>query len=81
MVDHHRRLRPGHCRRTRRARPGQGRGAAVEAIARNPSATNDIRGSLLLGLVLIESLVIYVLLISLILLFLFRSGSSTADRV
>ena len=51
---------------------GQGRavGSAVEAIARNPSATNDIRGSLLLGLVLIESLVIYVLLISLILLFL-----------
>ena len=43
--------------------------AAVEAIARNPSATTDIRGSLLLGLVLIESLVIYVLLISLILLF------------
>jgi F-type H+-transporting ATPase subunit c len=51
---------------------GQGRavGSAVEAIARNPSATNDIRGSLLLGLVLIESLVIYVLLVSLILLFL-----------
>ena len=49
---------------------GQGGGAAVEAIARNPSATNDIRGSLLLGLVLIESLVIYVLLVSLILLFL-----------
>jgi F0F1-type ATP synthase membrane subunit c/vacuolar-type H+-ATPase subunit K len=44
---------------------GQGRavGSAVEAIARNPSATNDIRGSLLLGLVLIESLVIYVLLV------------------
>jgi F-type H+-transporting ATPase subunit c len=51
---------------------GQGRavGAAVEAIARNPSATNDIRAALLLGLVLIESLVIYVLLISLVLLFL-----------
>ena len=44
--------------------------AAVEAIARNPSATGDIRANLLLGLVLIESLVIYVLLISLILLFL-----------
>ena len=50
---------------------GQGRAvaSAVEAIARNPSATNDIRGSLILGLVLIESLVIYVLLISLILFF------------
>jgi F-type H+-transporting ATPase subunit c len=42
----------------------------VEAIARNPSAAGDIRANLLLGLVLIESLVIYVLLIALILLFL-----------
>ena len=51
---------------------GQGKAvsAAVEAIARNPSASGDIRANLLLGLVLIESLVIYVLLISLILLFL-----------
>ena len=51
---------------------GQGKAvaAAAEAIARNPSATGDIRGALLLGLVLIESLVIYVLLISLILFFL-----------
>lgn len=50
---------------------GQGRAiaAACEAIARNPSATGDIRGALILGLVLIESLVIYVLLISLILFF------------
>jgi F-type H+-transporting ATPase subunit c len=56
---------------------GQGKAvaAAVEAIARNPSASNDIRANLLLGLVLIESLVIYVLLISLILLFL---GGATA---
>ena len=44
--------------------------AAVEGIARNPAAANDIRGSLILGLVLIESLVIYVLLISLILFFI-----------
>ena len=43
---------------------------ATEAIARNPGAVGDIRGSLILGLVLIESLVIYVLLISLILFFL-----------
>lgn len=59
---------------------GQGRavGSAVEAIARNPSATNDIRGSLLLGLVLIESLVIYVLLVSLILLFLKPFGAPLA---
>jgi F-type H+-transporting ATPase subunit c len=56
---------------------GQGKAvaAAVEAIARNPSASTDIRANLLLGLVLIESLVIYVLLISLILLFLTPFGA------
>ena len=48
----------------------RGLSAAAEGIARNPSATADIRGVLILGLVLIESLVIYVLLISLILFFL-----------
>jgi F-type H+-transporting ATPase subunit c len=50
---------------------GQGRAvaSAAEAIARNPGATGDIRGAPLLGLVLIESLVIYVLLISLLLFF------------
>jgi F-type H+-transporting ATPase subunit c len=48
----------------------RGLAAAVEGIARNPSAVGEIRGSLILGLVLIESLVIYVLLISLILFFL-----------
>ena len=51
---------------------GQGMAVAkaTEAIARNPGAAGEIRGSLILGLVLIESLVIYVLLISLILFFL-----------
>jgi F-type H+-transporting ATPase subunit c len=50
---------------------GQAKGlsAAAEGIARNPSAAGEIRGVLILGLVLIESLVIYVLLISLILFF------------
>jgi F-type H+-transporting ATPase subunit c len=48
----------------------RGLSAAAEGIARNPSATAEIRGALILGLVLIESLVIYVLLISLILFFL-----------
>jgi F-type H+-transporting ATPase subunit c len=59
---------------------GQGRatGAAVEAIARNPGAVGDIRGSLLLGLVLMESLAIYVLLISLILFFLYPFGGGGA---
>ena len=45
-------------------------GRATEALARNPSAAGEIRGALILGLVLMESLVIYVLLISLILFFL-----------
>jgi F-type H+-transporting ATPase subunit c len=60
---------------------GQGKAvsAAVEAIARNPSASADIRANLLLGLVLIESLVIYVLLISLILLFLAPFGGPTVS--
>jgi F-type H+-transporting ATPase subunit c len=51
---------------------GQGKAvaSATEAIARNPGAVGEIRGALILGLVLIESLVIYVLLISLILFFL-----------
>jgi len=51
---------------------GQGRAvaAAAEGIARNPGAAGDIRGVLLLGLVLIESLAIYVFVISLILFFL-----------
>jgi F-type H+-transporting ATPase subunit c len=47
----------------------RGLSAAAEAIARNPSTSNDIRFMLILGLVLIESLVIYVLLISLVLFF------------
>jgi F-type H+-transporting ATPase subunit c len=52
----------------------RGLSAAVEGIARNPSAAGEIRGNLILGLVLIESLVIYVLLISLILFFVAPFG-------
>jgi F-type H+-transporting ATPase subunit c len=48
---------------------------ATEALARNPSAAGEIRGVLILGLVLIESLVIYVLLISLILFFIQPFGA------
>jgi F-type H+-transporting ATPase subunit c len=51
---------------------GQGKAiaSAAEGIARNPSAAGEIRGVLLLGLILIESLSIYVFVISLILFFL-----------
>jgi len=44
--------------------------SASDNIARNPAATQAIRGMLILGLVLMESLVIYVLLIDLILIFI-----------
>lgn len=45
---------------------GQGRGmaAAVEGIARNPSAGGAIRTAMIIGLALIESLVIYALIIA-----------------
>jgi F-type H+-transporting ATPase subunit c len=50
---------------------GQGRAAAaaVEAIARNPGAYQKVFTPMILGLALIESLVIYSLLISFLLVF------------
>lgn len=56
---------------------GQGKAvaSATEAIARNPGAAGEIRGALILGLVLIESLVIYVLLVTLILFFITPFGT------
>ena len=46
----------------------RGLSSAAEGIARNPSAAGEIRQAMILGLVLIESLVIYVLLIAFIVL-------------
>ncbi len=48
---------------------GQGRAAAsaLEGIARNPGAAGQIQGPMILGLALIESLVIYALIIALLL--------------
>ncbi len=48
---------------------GQGRAAAaaLDGIARTPGAAGQIRGPMILGLALIESLVIYALIISLLL--------------
>jgi len=48
---------------------GQGRaaGSALEGIARNPGAAGQIRGPMILGLALIESLVIYARIIALLL--------------
>ena len=48
---------------------GRAVSAACDAISRNPGASPQIRFALLLGLVLIESLVIYVFVIALSLLF------------
>ncbi len=52
---------------------GQGRaaGSALEGIARNPQASDKIFTPMIIGLALIESLVIYGLLIGLILVFKF----------
>ena len=49
---------------------GQGKGlaAAVEAIGRNPGAVGPIRITMIIGLALIESLVIYALIIAFLLL-------------
>ena len=43
--------------------------ASVEGIARNPSAAPAIRGAMIVGLALIESLVIYALIVAFIALF------------
>jgi F-type H+-transporting ATPase subunit c len=43
--------------------------AGLEGIARNPSAAGAIRGAMIFGLVLIESLAIYALLIAILLIF------------
>ncbi|RMF95895.1 MAG: ATP synthase F0 subunit C [Candidatus Schekmanbacteria bacterium] len=50
---------------------GQGRSvsSAMEGIARNPNASGKIQTAMIIGLALIESLVIYALVVVLILLF------------
>ncbi len=47
---------------------GQGKAAAaaLDGIARNPGAADKVRGPMILGLALIESLVIYALVIALL---------------
>lgn len=63
---------------------GQGKAAAaaMEGIARQPEAAGSIRSALILSLALIESLVIYAFLISLILLFLgIPSASALISKV
>ena len=42
---------------------------ALESIARQPQASDDIRNTLILGMAMVETTAIYVLLICLVLLF------------
>ncbi len=42
----------------------------ADSIARQPEAANDLRGSMIIGLAMIESLAIYCLLIALLLIFM-----------
>ena len=50
---------------------GQARGlaAALDGMARNPAASGKMFGPMIIGLAMIESLVIYALLVSLLLVF------------
>ena len=63
---------------------GQGKAAAsaAEAMARNPGAAAAIRFALILGLVLIESLALYTLVITFVARarFSFKSGAVCAGR-
>ena len=60
------------------AAQGKAASTALEGIARQPEAAGKIQTAMIIGLALIESLVIYALLISLILLFL---GVPSAEKI
>ena len=64
---------------------GQGRvgAAAVESIARQPESAGRIQTAMIIALALIESLVIYALLVSLILLFVIGlpTGEDVLDAI
>ena len=60
------------------ASQGRAATAALEGIARQPEAAGKIQTAMIISLALIESLVIYALLISLILLFL---GVPSAEKL
>jgi len=53
---------------------GTAAGKALEGIARQPEAEGKIRGTLLLSLAFMETLTIYGLVVSLILLFVILGG-------
>ncbi|MEA3417323.1 MAG: ATP synthase F0 subunit C [Thermodesulfobacteriota bacterium] len=59
---------------------GQGLGlkGAVEGIARNPEASGKVTVTMLIGLAMIESLTIYALVVSLILIYAHPQASAIA---
>ena len=57
---------------------GLGLRGAVEGIARNPEASGKITVTMLIGLALIESLCIYALVVSLILIFAHPQAAAIA---
>ena len=57
---------------------GLGLRAAVEGIARNPESSGKVTVTLIIGLAMIESLCIYALVVSLILIFAHPQSESIA---
>jgi F-type H+-transporting ATPase subunit c len=62
---------------------GQGMGlkSAVEGVARNPEASGKITVTMLIGLAMIESLCIYALVVSLILLYAYPMAVPIAKMI
>lgn len=46
----------------------------MEGIGRNPSATNQIRSSMIIGVALIETVAIYILVISILMAFVIKAA-------
>jgi F-type H+-transporting ATPase subunit c len=62
---------------------GQGLGlkSAVEGVARNPEASGKITVTMIIGLAMIESLCIYALVVSLILLYAYPMATPIAKMI
>ena len=62
---------------------GQGMGlkAAVEGVARNPEASGKVTVTMLIGLAMIESLCIYALVVSLILIYAHPQAAALAGLI
>ena len=46
----------------------------MEGIGRNPSATNQIRSSMIIGVALIETVAIYILVIAILMAFVIKAA-------